>query len=99
VRRFRFHPRAFSELVEAVDFYLELSPQAASGFVDAFETAVAFVRENPGAAVRVERDVRRWNLRRFPYAVIFRDGDDGIVIIAVMHARREPRYWKGRLGD
>jgi plasmid stabilization system protein ParE len=80
-----------------VNYYLELSPEVASRFVDAFEAAVDFARENPQAVVRVRGDVRRWNLCRFPYALIFRRVDDVIEVIAVMHARREPEYWKYRL--
>lgn len=97
MRRFRFGPRALEELEEAVDYYLERSSDAAAGFVDAFEAAVHFVRESPQAAACVTGDVRRWNLRRFPYALIYRMVDDVIVIIAVMHGRREPDYWKDRL--
>jgi plasmid stabilization system protein ParE len=97
VSRFRFCPEALAEFEEAVDYYLELSPEAASRFVDAFEAAVEFARANPRAVVRVRGEVRRWNLRRFPYALIFRSVDDVIEILAVMHARREPEYWKSRL--
>ncbi|WP_437332047.1 hypothetical protein [Sorangium sp. So ce394] len=42
--RFRLHPRALQEFEEAVDYYLDLSPEVASRFVDAFEAAVSFVR-------------------------------------------------------
>ena len=66
MRRFHFGPSALEEFEEAVEYYLALSPDAASRFVDAFETAVDFVRENPLATALVEGDVRRWNLRRFP---------------------------------
>lgn len=96
--RFRLRPEALAEFEEAVDHYLELSPEVASRFVDAFEAAVDFARENPQAVVRVRGHVRRWNLSRFPYALIFRRVDDVLEIIAVMHARREPEYWKYRLG-
>ncbi|WP_437595993.1 type II toxin-antitoxin system RelE/ParE family toxin [Sorangium sp. So ce590] len=99
MRRFRFHPRALQEFEEAVDHYLELSPEAASRFVDAFEAAVGFARRNPDAAARIEDDVRRWNLRKFPYALIYRLSSEHIVIIAVMHARREPGYWKSRISS
>lgn len=96
--RFRLRPEALAEFEEAVDYYLELSPEVASRFVDAFEAAVDFARENPQAVVRVRGAVRRWNLSRFPYALIFQRVDDVIEVVAVMHARREPEYWKDRLG-
>jgi plasmid stabilization system protein ParE len=47
VSRFRLRPEALAEFEEAVDYYLELSPEVASRFVDAFEAAVNFARENP----------------------------------------------------
>jgi plasmid stabilization system protein ParE len=97
VTRFRFRPEALAEFEEAVSYYLDLSPDVASRFVDAFEAAIDFVRESPQAAARVRGDVRRWNLRRFPYALIFRTVDDVIEIIAVMHARREPEYWQSKV--
>ncbi|HSN98519.1 MAG TPA: type II toxin-antitoxin system RelE/ParE family toxin [Candidatus Nanopelagicales bacterium] len=70
MRRYRLDPRALQEFEEAVEYYLRLSPDTASRFVDEFEAAVAFVRRNPEAAARVEGDVKRWNFRRFPYALI-----------------------------
>jgi plasmid stabilization system protein ParE len=97
VRRFHFDPRALAEFEEAVDYYLALSPEAAARFVDAFEVAVDFVRENPQAAARIEGDVKRWNLRRFPYALIFRIVDDHVIIVAVMHGRRASGYWRSRV--
>jgi plasmid stabilization system protein ParE len=99
VTRYRFRPEALREFEEAVDYYLELSPEAASGFVDAFEEAVDFVLKNPRAAVQVERRARRWNLRRFPYALIFRSTDGTLEIIAVMHVRRDPGYWLSRVRE
>ncbi|WP_437995710.1 type II toxin-antitoxin system RelE/ParE family toxin [Sorangium sp. So ce185] len=95
--RFRLHPRALQEFEEAVDYYLDLSPEVASRFVDAFEAAVSFVRRNPDAAARIEGDVRRWNLRKFPYALIYRISNEHVVVLAVMPARREPGYWKNRI--
>ena len=99
MRRFRFRPEALAEFEEAVDYYLELSPEVASRFVDAFEAAVDYARQNPQAVVRVKGGTRRCNLRRFPYALIFRLVDDVIEIIAVMHARREPEYWQTRVRE
>lgn len=94
--RLRFEPRALREFEEAVEHYLEISPEVASRFVDEFEAAVDFVRQNPTVLARVDGDVRRRNLRRFPYALIYRPTDDSVILIAVMHARREPAYWKTR---
>jgi hypothetical protein len=32
----------------------------------------------------------------FPYSIVYRPDIDWIVIIAVAHQRKRPRYWSGR---
>lgn len=45
-----------------------------------------------------ELGVRRVRAKRFPYAVVFMELPKAIRVIAIMHERRRPDYWKGRLG-
>jgi toxin ParE1/3/4 len=40
--------------------------------------------------------VRRFNLRGFPYHLIYRI-EENIVIYAVAHHKRRPGYWSSRL--
>ena len=42
--------------------------------------------------------IRRALLRRFPYAVYFAVERDVIVILAVLHASRDPAEWQRRRG-
>jgi hypothetical protein len=35
----------------------------------------------------------------FPYSIIFVEKPDYIWIVAVMHMKRRPSYWRQRLGD
>jgi plasmid stabilization system protein ParE len=46
-------------------------------------------------AVR-ERDLRRVNLKRFPYHFLFRIADDTVRILVVRHHRRHPSFGAGR---
>jgi len=45
----------------------------------------------------LEDDVRRCLVRVFPYSVLYTVEPDFILIVAVMHGRRQPGYWKHRL--
>jgi plasmid stabilization system protein ParE len=90
----RFEPRALEEFSAIVDHYVHQSADVASRFVDEFDGATSFLAENPVAPVVVEGDVRRWNLNKFPYAIYFRPRTEGILIVAIMHARRDPDAWK-----
>jgi hypothetical protein len=35
-------------------------------------------------------------LRRFPFALVYLVTQDGLVIVAVAHARKKPGYWARR---
>ena len=43
-----------------------------------------------------ELGVRRYLLRRFPYAVAYLGEVGQVVVLAVAHTRREPLYWMVR---
>ena len=56
------------------------------------------MRSFPLAAVEIEPEIRRSLLARFPYALIYGMDDRTLIVIAVAHTHREPRYWVDRLG-
>jgi len=44
----------------------------------------------------MEHDVRRCLVNRFPFGVLYSVEPTSIFVIAVMHHRRRPDYWKNR---
>jgi toxin ParE1/3/4 len=44
----------------------------------------------------IQGDSRRHLLTRFPFAVIYTIENQRIYILAVMHLKRKPFYWKDR---
>jgi plasmid stabilization system protein ParE len=92
--KIRFELRALDELSAIVDYYLLQSVDVAARFEEEFESATRFLAENPQIAALVEGRVRRWNLNKFPYAIFYQPHPDGIVIVTIMHARRDPEAWK-----
>ena len=53
----------------------------------------------PLAWMQIDEGVRRVLVHRFPFAVLYSEGDEGLFILAVMHLRREPNYWTHRTAD
>ena len=35
-------------------------------------------------------------VRRFPYLILYRITDEGISVIAIFHAKRDPKIWQAR---
>ena len=95
-RRLVFRPEAEAELLEARAWYEAERAGLGAIFAAAIETTVTAILQNPLAYPRVKSDTRRAPVRRFPYAVYFRALNDEILVLAVMHGRRNPRRWRSR---
>jgi hypothetical protein len=48
--------------------------------------------------IKTKRDIRRGLLRRFPYSVVYEVLPDEVIILAVAHTSRRPRFWIKRRG-
>lgn len=95
--RVEFHPEAIAEFRAAAKFYETQHDGLGSRFINAVEATVARIVEAPSSWRIVEDDIRRGLTKVFPYAVLFSIEEDYILIVAVMHSRREPGYWRDRV--
>jgi plasmid stabilization system protein ParE len=96
VKSFHFHPDALLEADESAKFYEERQKGLGKRFVEALTDAIYHVRRTPELCGKVDGNLRKCRMLRFPYGVIYRVKNKSIEIIAVMHFRRKPDYWKKR---
>lgn len=92
----RFEPDALSELAGAMDWYAARSGAAGRTFVAEIEHVIERLRESPLRWPTYLHGTRRALLRRFPFALVYRVGNDQIQVIAVTHLHRRPGYWRNR---
>ncbi|MEY4528705.1 MAG: hypothetical protein RL768_2424 [Nitrospirota bacterium] len=93
----RWHPDAQLEAGEAAKFYWERQPGLEQRFLDILEDALHRIRRRPQLYPKIAGNIHKCKLPRFPYGVIYRlTNSDAIEVLAVMHLRREPGYWKTR---
>jgi plasmid stabilization system protein ParE len=90
-------PAAEADLAAAREWYSLQRPGLGDHFLDAATEAAHFIAEHPEAYQVLHRDVRRAPLRHFPYGLLFRVYPNVIVVVAVFHARRDPKIWRQRL--
>ena len=95
--RVRLLGPAAAELDEAVAWYATQSAGLEQRFLDEVREAARLIDRYPHAWHPLGDGVRRFRLRRFPYALIYAVEQDGIVILAIAHLHREPTYWRLRL--
>ena len=93
---YSFHPEAEAEFEDASLFYDSRMPGLGKSFAAEVERTIALIREFPDAGSPAVLTRRRVLVARFPYSVVYRRDPDSIVIVAVVHQRRRPGYWRRR---
>ena len=94
-----FHPEARLEYREAAAFYEGRRSGLGSSFTIEVEATIDRILETPERFRILEQDVRTCRTRTFPYAILYALEQGSILIIAVMHLRRNPGYWRHRLSS
>jgi toxin ParE1/3/4 len=91
------HPEADEEFAEAVRYYSEISPELAVRFYLEMERLFHEIGANPQRFWQFDPPARRYFSRDFPYAAIFVEKPECIWVVAIMHMKRQPGYWRERL--
>ena len=95
---YRFLLPAEEEMTEASVFYEAAAPSLGAEFLDDIQRGIDVLRTNPAIGQSVGSGLRRMVLHRFPFSLIYVVEVDAVVIVAVAHQRREPDYWRERIG-
>jgi plasmid stabilization system protein ParE len=88
----RFLNLARQEVDDAILWYEERAEGLSREFLDELDRVVRLMRAYPLIATQIEPEIRRFLLTRFPYSPIYGIDQDTIVVIAIAHQHREPRY-------
>lgn len=89
---------AQEEMTAAAGYYQTQSLGLGAEFLAEVEQAAAAIALHPKAAPKIKQNIRRRLLKRFPFGILYVATVDEIVVVSVMHLRRRPGYWEGRLG-
>ncbi len=91
----RLRAAAVAEIEEAYDWHEEKLPGLGSAFLHRVDEALEGAAEQPEQHVERHGRIRRVLLRRFPYGLFYVVDDDAIAVLALFHARRDPKVWRG----
>jgi len=95
----RFLKPAQFEVDDAVEWYNSQSGSLGTQFLDDLDRTIRRIVAYPLASAKMEAVFRRCLLSRFPYGIIYSIDSETVIVIAVAHLHREPRYWIDRLLD
>lgn len=95
-RRLVIRAEALEEISEAAAWYEARSAGLSADFLRAVDVAVASVLRAPEQHPRVDEEMHRALLRRFPYSVIYSFSEDELIVVACLHWRQNPERWLDR---
>lgn len=96
VSGFIVRPLAEADLDDAARWCEAEHAGLAARFLSDVDRTFTRIAERPLQFPLVANDVRRALLHTFPYAVYFRRSNEAVVVLAVLHLRRNPKVWRRR---
>lgn len=93
----RIRREAELDIKEAYAWYEDQRINLGKSFVAEVEAKLEDIEENPELYAEVYGNVRRALCKRFPYSIYFIKTDKDVVIIGVLHQRRNPGAWQARI--
>lgn len=86
------HPGLAGDIREAAVHYGEISERVLSAFWRELDSVLASVERNPRSHHFDWCGLRRANLRKFPYHLLYEVEDDRIFLVVLRHDKRSPQY-------
>lgn len=85
---------AVDDLRRARDHYGAIDSALSDEFARAFDVVVERIRVFPHGAPPVDGfpRLRRARMRRFPYGVFYRDTNEAVIVLRVLHNARDVRH-------
>jgi hypothetical protein len=91
------HKLAKNELLESRDYYDKIIFGLGEHFIDEYEASLIKIKANPTMYPKTIIEIRKCNLKKFPFSIYFDINNNIIRVLAVSHQKREPYYWKSRI--
>ncbi len=84
------------EIADAAVWYENQQSQLGDRFLVAVREAASTAASSPEMYARVRGALRRVLVHRFPYALIFRETGDELLVVACYHLHRDSGVWESR---
>jgi hypothetical protein len=93
----RFLSPAEQELDDAVAWYNQQADGLGNEFLDELDRAIRRIATYPLSCQEIDPGLRRCLLARFPYGLVYGMDGDMLIVVAIAHLHRQPRYWSNRI--
>lgn len=93
------HEFAAKELDEAIEWYDLQSSGLGKRFKKAVIEQIKKIKKHPNWFLTESNSIFKAYIPKFPYKILFTANNDEIVIWAIVHMHRKPRFWQSRIQE
>lgn len=90
-------PEAETDLSEAYQYYEACRENLGADFLLCIEESLERIVKEPHLYQTIYKNIRRVLSRRFPYCIYYITIGKNIIVIAVLHVRKNPANWYNRI--
>ena len=87
---------AEADIAEAYQYYESCRENLGSDLITCIEESFSRIENNPRQYKTIHKNVHRALVRKFPYGIYYVLINEQIVILGVLHARKNPKHWQSR---
>jgi plasmid stabilization system protein ParE len=87
---------AEADIAEAYQYYESCLEGLGADFMLCIDESLARIQRNPKQFRSVLDRIRRVLVKKFLYGIYYTLSDNEIIVLAVTHARRNPKHWQLR---
>jgi plasmid stabilization system protein ParE len=86
------HPELAADIRDIASYYAEVSERVLNSFWSELDLALFSIRRNPRSHHFDSCGLRRANLSKFPYHLLYEVNGDSIYLLVLRHDRRHPSF-------
>lgn len=86
------HPELAADIRDIAAYYAEVSPRVIHSFWAELDLVLVSIQRNPRSNHFDSCGLRRANLSKFPYHLLYKVDNDSVYLLVLRHDRRHPRY-------
>jgi len=90
-------PEARTDLLDAFHWYQEQRSGLGYDFKLCVDEVLSKLQKHPTIYKIVHHGIRRVVIKRFPFGIFYLIENKTVFVLAVLHARRDPKEWKSRI--
>jgi len=89
-------PEARLDILDAFKWYQARNIELGHDFKSCVDEVMSILQQNPNIYPKVYENIRRGFMKRFPFGIFYVVDNTTVIVLAVIHARRNPDTWKLR---